>query len=170
MTTKIFHIFVLMLSAILMCSAVYSDTTVTRLAKVWNVEKITNTEIIYIIESRCTIQKVPQYRTVQTQTNNNVLPGIIIGGIIGGTSTKSDQGAVVGSILGGLLGQSQLSTSTQIIGYISQRICQDVNVPVEAKREISIVHWKRNNLRGHFLSEDKHWVGQSVYVDVLWGQ
>ena len=95
---------------------------------------------------------------------------MILGGIIGGTTTESDRGAVVGSILGGLLGSSQPSTSTRIIGYTSQRVCHDINVPVEATRKMSIVHWKRNNLRGHFVSEDEHWVGQSVYVDVPWDQ
>jgi outer membrane lipoprotein SlyB len=147
---------------------------VTKLAEVWNVEKITSVETIYIIENRCTIQKVPQYGSVETQRrlaiqkNNNVLPGMIIGGIIGGTATESDKGAVIGSILGGLLGSSQPSTSTKIIGYASQKVCYDINVPVEATREMNIVHWKRNNLRGHFVSENKHWVGQSVYVDVPW--
>ena len=58
---------------------------------------------------------VPQYHTNQ----GNVLQNMIIGGLIGGTSTNSDRGAAAGAVIGGLLSQN----NNTVTGFTTRQRC-----------------------------------------------
>ena len=38
--------------------------------------------------------------------------------------------------------------------------------PINQQVQTQIVHWKHGNQRGYFYSNEKHYVGQTVMVDV----
>lgn len=77
-------------------------------------------------------------RTVTQQSGGNtddVVAGAIIGGLLGGTATKSDQGAVVGAIIGGAIANEnskgngkvtrEITERVPVEYYVTERVCSD---------------------------------------------
>lgn len=155
------------MKSILLAAALLTATSahaVTRTADVWHVEKIDYVTTQYVQEERCTIQQVT--RNSGQSAGEGALVGMIIGGILGKGVSGNDDGAAAGAVIGGIIGADKANkTSTTS----NERVCNNVNVPVEVNKSEYIVHWKRNNLRGHFMTEKRHFVGDKVYVDVPMG-
>lgn len=159
------------LTAIILAMISSSAIADIRAAEVWYVENVNVQQQTQEPSQQCSLQQVPVYGTIHNQhasgINNNVLAGAIIGGLIGGTSKGSDSGILPGMIVGGLLGSTTPGAQRQkIIGYKTQEICNTVYHPINQQVKSQIVHWKYGSKRGYFYSNQKHFVGQTVMVDV----
>lgn len=129
----------------------------TRPAKIFFVENEYVYETVYVEKEVCTKQRV-EYTT----PSGDVLGGVIIGGILGKIIGGNDKGAAVGAILGGIQQGSQKKHN----GYGYDVVCELISEPVKRKIQMFIVHWKYKGHRGHFYTEQVHYVGHTVYVDV----
>ena len=159
------------LTAMVLAMTASAALAATKSAEVWYIENVNVQQQTQEPTQECSMQQVPVYGTVHNQhstgINNNVLAGAIIGGLIGGTSRGNDAGILPGVIVGGLLGSTTPGAQKQkIIGYKSQQVCNTVYQPLNQQVQTQIVHWKYGNQRGYFYSNEKHYVGQTVMVDV----
>ena len=144
---------------------------VTRSAKVWHVEKITQVQTSYQNQKQCSLQNVPVYRNIESGSNSgDVLAGMILGGLLGKGVSGNDKGAAAGAIFGAVIAADKTSNKRVVSGYRSETVCTTVNVPVETQSYTYIIRWKRQNLRGYIYSDSFYSVGDTVYVDVPYGQ
>ena len=82
----------------------------------------------------CQNLEVPIYEILQTRgaSSSDVLGGMIIGTLLGGTVSGIDRGAAAGAVIGGLMAADQGQQIKRIIvGYRPERQCNLVQVNTE---------------------------------------
>jgi hypothetical protein len=104
--------------ATLLCSPVYSGEWVKARVLQVNPQYSNSTQIVE--REVCNVTREPVRRTV-TNNGGDVLTGMILGGIFGGTITESDKGARNGAIIGGLLAGN--NNQTTVMSHRNVRRC-----------------------------------------------
>ena len=146
----------------------------TELAHVWHVEQKKVLVNQYVSEKRCQIRKIPVYgehyhQHQQGSSAGDLLGAMVLGGIFGHAFSGNNDGAAAGAVLGALI-QNDKSNNQQsgrfIAGYENREVCDYINVPRKVEKNKYIIHWKQYNKRGHFYSDKKYRVGETIYVNV----
>lgn len=113
---------------------------------------VTVFESVPYTRKECVMVDVPVYGTVEKKGNaaEGAFLGMILGGLAGKGITGDDGGAAAGAVMGGIIGADQASKpkpNTEIIGYRSERQCDQVTYYKDVEREVydySIITWKQN--------------------------
>ena len=118
---------------------------------------------------QCSEIKVPfTVYEKQKPSDGDVITGMIIGGILGGTATNSDEGAAVGAIVGGIAANEKTYKVTK---YKNKTICNFNYIPAKVNNELVVGYINALNA-GQKLSTEvtrdvQHTVG--VKADGVWG-
>jgi len=142
-------------------------------AEVWHVERMLVNVNKSQNQQRCSIQRIPVYgqhyhQHGQGSSAGDLLGAMVLGGIFGHALSGNNDGAAAGAVLGALV-QNDKANSQQsgryIAGYEEREVCNIVTVPTTVKEYRYVVHWKKNNMRGHFFTRNKREVGEIVKVN-----
>ena len=138
-------------------------------ATISRVDPIYNNQQQHVPSQVCEQVQVPIYSTVQGPgaTGSDVLGGMILGGLLGKGVTGDDGGAAAGAVLGGVISADKNNSRQRIVGYKSERQCQQV-VSYETERYLknNKIYFTWNGINGSAYTYNNYNVGTQIPITI----
>lgn len=154
------------LATLIGCAPAYAETfkaTITKVEQNWAYRDVS------VPTTHCQNVDVPIYGTVQGggASGGDVLGGMILGALLGKGVGGNDKGAAAGAVLGGVIAADKNNSRQRIVGYKSEKQCQQV-VSYQTERYLknNKIYFTWNGINGSAHTYNNYNVGTQIPITI----